>query len=78
LKLRLQKLLADAGVASRWAGEKIILAGRVEVNGQPARVLGTRVDPLQDRVTVDGRASRCLQTCLFGLTHRLSNLLIAP
>jgi pseudouridine synthase len=54
--LRLQKLLADAGVASRRAGEKIILAGRVEVNGQPARVLGTRVDPLQDRVTVDGRA----------------------
>jgi len=52
--VRLQKFLADGGVASRRAGEQIILAGRVAINGRPVTVLGTRVDPAHDRVTVDG------------------------
>ena len=52
--VRLQKFLADAGVASRRASEQIIVAGRVSVNGQPARELGMKVDPAHDRVTVDG------------------------
>jgi pseudouridine synthase len=58
LNIRLQKFLADAGVASRRAGEKIILEGRVEVNGRPARELGAKVDPEHDRVTVDGAPVR--------------------
>ena len=56
--IRLQKFLADAGVASRRAGEQIILAGRVSVNGRPVCQLGTRVDPLHDEVTVDGKPVR--------------------
>ena|SRR5437867_213059 len=52
--VRLQKFLADAGLASRRASEQIILAGRVEVNGQTVQVLGTKIDPSRDRVTVDG------------------------
>ena len=40
--VRLQKFLADAGVASRRAGEQFILDGRVAVNDQPVRLLGTR------------------------------------
>jgi len=52
--VRLQKYLADAGVASRRASEEIILAGRVEVNGDPVCELGTKVDPVRDHVTVDG------------------------
>jgi len=56
--LRLQKFLADAGVASRRASEQVILAGRVEVNGQLVRLLGTRVDPVHDEVTVDGKPVR--------------------
>lgn len=52
--VRLQKFLADAGVASRRASEQIIVAGRVSINGQPARELGTKVDPAHDRVSVDG------------------------
>jgi 23S rRNA pseudouridine2605 synthase len=51
----LQKLLADAGVASRRASEKLILAGEVRVNGQAVTELGTKVDPGQDRVTVNGQ-----------------------
>jgi pseudouridine synthase len=56
--VRLQKFLADAGVASRRAAEQIILAGRVSVNGQTVRLLGTKVDPLHEEVMVDGRPVR--------------------
>ena len=56
--VRLQKFLADAGVASRRASEQIILAGRVAVNGRPVRMLGTKVDPAQDHVTLDGKPVR--------------------
>lgn len=54
--VRLQKFLAEAGVASRRAGERIILEGRVSVNGKTVTELGTKVDPAQDRVSVDGRS----------------------
>jgi 23S rRNA pseudouridine2605 synthase len=53
--VRLQKFLADAGVASRRAGEQYILAGRVAVNGHVVSLLGSKVEPLHDRVTVDGK-----------------------
>jgi 23S rRNA pseudouridine2605 synthase len=53
--VRLQKYLADAGVASRRAGEQFIVEGRVAVNGHVMRVLGSKVDPVHDRVTVDGK-----------------------
>jgi len=53
--VRLQKFLADAGVASRRAGEQFILEGRVAVNGSVVRLLGSKVDPERDRVTVDAR-----------------------
>ena len=56
MTVRLQKFLADAGVASRRAGEQIILEGRVAVNGETVRLLGSKVDPDHDRVTVDGKA----------------------
>ncbi len=52
--VRLQKYLADAGVASRRAAEQLIVDGRVSVNGAIVRILGTKVQ-LDDRVTVDGR-----------------------
>jgi len=52
--VRLQKYLAEAGVASRRASEQIIQAGRVTVNGQAVRELGAKVDPHKDRVAVDG------------------------
>jgi len=55
--VRLQKFLADAGVASRRAGEQFILEGRVAVNGQTVRLLGSKVDPEHDRVTVDGKVA---------------------
>ena len=52
---RLQKFLASAGVASRRKAEALVLDGRVQVNGETVRVLGTKVDPARDLVLVDGR-----------------------
>src|SRR5262245_42610643 len=52
--VRLQKFLADAGVASRRASEQIITAGRVSVNGESVWELGSKVDPVHDHVAVDG------------------------
>lgn len=53
-QVRLQKVLASAGVASRRMSEKLIAAGRVEVNGEVVVKMGTRIDPSVDIVRVDG------------------------
>ncbi|MBX3194932.1 MAG: rRNA pseudouridine synthase [Microbacteriaceae bacterium] len=53
---RLQKVLAAAGVASRRVCEQFIADGRVSVNGEIVTELGSRVDPLVDKVAVDGVA----------------------
>jgi pseudouridine synthase len=53
--VRLQKLLAEAGVASRRAAERLIVAGRVRVNGVPVTELGAHADPARDSIEVDGR-----------------------
>ncbi len=52
---RLQKVLAQAGIASRRNCEELIKAGRVSVNGQIVRELGSKVDPARDEIRVDGR-----------------------
>ena len=55
---RLQKILASAGVASRRRAEELILAGRVQVNGQVITELGTRHNPEHDHIKVDGKLLR--------------------
>ena len=52
--IRLQKVLAAAGVASRRASEILISEGRVEVNGKVVSEQGRRVDPERDTIRVDG------------------------
>jgi 23S rRNA pseudouridine2605 synthase len=52
---RLQKILAQAGIASRRKAEEIILEGRVIVNGQVVTELGTRADATKDHIRVDGK-----------------------
>ena len=52
-RVRLQKFLANAGIASRRKAEELILEGRVAVNDVIVTELGTRVDPESDHITVD-------------------------
>lgn len=53
--MRLQRFLARAGVASRRGSERLMTEGRVRINGEVKREMGTKVDPLHDVVTVDGK-----------------------
>src|SRR2546427_7250415 len=55
--MRLQRALARAGVTSRRKAEDLIRAGRVRVDGAVAE-LGSSVDPVRQRITLDGRAVR--------------------
>jgi 23S rRNA pseudouridine2605 synthase len=52
--VRLQKVLSQAGIASRRVAERMIVDGRVEVDGQIITELGTRVDPAEAVIRVDG------------------------
>jgi 23S rRNA pseudouridine2605 synthase len=55
LRVRLQKVLAQAGISSRRAAEQLITAGRVRVDGRVVTVLGTKVEPGRSRVELDGQ-----------------------
>ncbi|MFN8620564.1 MAG: (d)CMP kinase [Chloroflexota bacterium] len=66
---RIQKVLAEAGVASRRAAEELVAAGRVTVNGQPA-VIGQKVDSDADRIVVDGRPLRARPTQVWLALHK--------
>jgi pseudouridine synthase len=52
---RLQKIISQAGIASRRAAEKLIAEGRISVNGKTILEMGTKADPARDDVRVDGR-----------------------
>jgi len=58
---RLQKILSQAGVASRRASEQLMLEGRVTVNGTTIRELGTKADPARDDIRVDGRRVKVVE-----------------
>ncbi|MCU0582108.1 MAG: rRNA pseudouridine synthase, partial [Syntrophales bacterium] len=55
MKTRIQKIIAQAGIASRRTAEKMILEGRVSINGMRIVAMGTMADPEQDDIRVDGR-----------------------
>jgi len=69
LEERLQKILSAAGVASRRTAEGYIEAGRVRVNGRPAR-LGDRADPERDRIEVDGKPLRRTEKRTYLMLHK--------
>jgi 23S rRNA pseudouridine2605 synthase len=69
-KLRLNKILAQAGLASRRSGDRLILEGRVAVNGVVTRELGAVADPASDRITVDGRLVPAAEAKRYVLLHK--------
>ena len=60
--VRLQKILADAGIASRRASETLISEGRVSVDGVQIFELGSKFDPEISKVEVDGEAIKSSKT----------------
>lgn len=68
--IRLQKILSAAGVASRRASEQMILEGRVTVNGETVRELGTKADPAKDAIKVDGRRIKTVVRQRYIVLHK--------
>jgi 23S rRNA pseudouridine2605 synthase len=67
---RLQKILANAGIASRRKAEEYILAGRVSVNREPVTELGTKADLEKDEVRVDGQVLKARKHHLYIALHK--------
>lgn len=66
----MQKILSRAGISSRRQAEEMILAGKVRVNGRVVTELGTRADPIRDKVTVDGRSVRSPGPAVYFLLNK--------
>jgi 23S rRNA pseudouridine2605 synthase len=69
-KLRLNKILAQAGLASRRAADRLIAEGRVAVNGLVAREAGTLADPDADTIALDGRPIPAAEGKHYLLLHK--------
>ena len=67
---RLQKIISAAGVASRRKAEILIQDGRVTVNGELVRKLGTKADPFRDHIKVDGKLIRQLPPKVYLLLNK--------
>lgn len=66
---RIQKILAQAGIASRRAAEELILAGRVRVNGKVAEI-GQKAEAARDRIDVDGKVIKPPETKIYIALHK--------
>src|SRR6266571_1184568 len=72
---RLQKILAHAGIASRRHAEEMIQAGRVTVNGHIVSELGSKADPDEDVIKVDGKKLRHPERHLYILLNKPKNVM---
>ena len=70
MEQRLQKLLAAAGIASRREAEKLIMSGRVAVDGRVVTQLGAKADPERSSITVDGKPIDLQPTLVYALLHK--------
>ena len=68
-KIRLQKHLADSGIASRRKAEELIAMGKVKVNGHIA-IIGQKVDPKRDKITVRGKNVVANNTKMYIMLHK--------
>jgi 23S rRNA pseudouridine2605 synthase len=70
MRMRLQKVLAQAGLASRREAEQWIQAGRMAVNGKVVTTLGAQADPAVDRIAVDGKGIDRLEPKVYYVLHK--------
>jgi 23S rRNA pseudouridine2605 synthase len=75
--LRLNKILAQAGLTSRRGADRLIAAGRVAVNGRVVREAGALADPARDRITVDDRPLPGRRAHRYVLLHKPAGYLSA-
>jgi pseudouridine synthase len=68
--LRLNKILAQAGLTSRRGADRLILDGRVRVNGRVTRELGSLADPVADVIEVDGARIASAEVLRYVLLHK--------
>ena len=68
--VRLQKIISQAGIASRRAAEKLIAEGRVTVNGETVREMGTKADPSTDDIRIDGRRVKSAERLRYILLYK--------
>lgn len=74
--LRLNKFLAQQGIASRRAADRLILEKRIQVNGCLIEDLGVKIDGAVDRVTVDGKPVRTSRDQVYLLLHKPPGYLV--
>lgn len=67
---RLQKYLAQCGVASRRKCEELILQGRVQINGVTVTELGTKINPEKDKIKFDGKDVKQSQKLVYILLNK--------
>ena len=68
-RVRLQKFLAESGVASRRKSEELIELGKVKVNGRVA-IIGNKIDPIRDKVTVRGKTVVATKEKVYIMLHK--------
>lgn len=70
MEIRLQKYLAEAGIASRRTSEKIIEDGRIKVNGQIVKVQGVKVNPEKDIIELDNTIIKLNTDLIYYMLHK--------
>ena len=74
-EMRLNKIIADAGITSRRGADELIADGRVTVDGRPIRELGAKIDPENHEVAVDGETIKRTLTKSYLVLHKPKGVL---
>jgi 23S rRNA pseudouridine2605 synthase len=74
-EMRLNKIIADAGITSRRGADELIADGRVTVDGRPIRELGAKIDPDNHEVAVDGETIKRSMTKSYLVLHKPKGVL---
>jgi 23S rRNA pseudouridine2605 synthase len=74
-EMRLNKIIADAGITSRRGADELIADGRVTVDGRPIRELGAKIDPNNHEVAVDGETIERSLTKSYLVLHKPKGVL---
>ncbi len=69
-EMRLQKFLSQSGICSRRRAEELMVGGRVKVNGKVCTELGTKIDPENDKIEVDGKSVNAVSSFIYLLINK--------